>query len=215
MPRRPTVRTCIAPDFLMTLANIITLLRLALIPVFVGCAIRHGVDVQAGNGVETWRWLAIAAFGVAAVSDGVDGYIARHFNQRTVLGSKLDPLADMLLLLSGIVTLSIADWNPKFPSWFPVLVLSRDILSIRGMQLIKKHSGSVIIRPHWTGKVATVLQMTALGWLMLRMENYTHIPLWVPTVLAGIFVFWSGWVYLTDAFKQVTDNLNAKSPQNH
>jgi CDP-diacylglycerol--glycerol-3-phosphate 3-phosphatidyltransferase/cardiolipin synthase len=129
-----------------------------------------------------------------------------------VLGTKLDPLADMLLLLSGIITLSCIGWGEgqRFPSWFPVLVLSRDILSVRGMQLIKIHSGSVIIRPHWTGKLATVLQMTALGWLMLDMPKYTHIPLLVPTVLAGIFVFWSGWTYLTDAFQQVSDNLNAK-----
>ena len=55
--------------------------------------------------------------------------------------------------------------------------------------------------------------MTALGWLMLRLENFTHIPLIVPTVLAGIFVFWSGWVYLTDAFQQVSDNLHAKFQQ--
>ena len=197
----------------MTLANIITLTRLALIPVFVGCAIRHGLDVRAGITDQWWRYAAVVVFTVAAVSDGVDGFVARRFNQRTVLGSKLDPLADMLLLLSGIITLSIVDWDPKFPSWFPVLVLSRDILSTRGMQLIKIHSGSVIIRPHWTGKVATVLQMTALGWLMLRLENYTHIPLIVPTVLAGIFVFWSGWVYLTDAFQQVSDNLHAKFQQ--
>ena len=197
----------------MTLANIITLTRLALIPVFVGCAIRHGLDVRAGITDQWWRYAAVVVFTVAAVSDGVDGFVARRFNQRTVLGSKLDPLADMLLLLSGIITLSIVDWDPKFPSWFPVLVLSRDILSTRGMQLIKIHSGSVIIRPHWTGKVATVLQMTALGWLMLQLENYTHIPLIVPTVLAGIFVFWSGWVYLTDAFQQVSDNLHAKYQQ--
>jgi CDP-diacylglycerol--glycerol-3-phosphate 3-phosphatidyltransferase len=197
----------------VTIANIITLTRLALIPVFVGCAIRHGLDVRSGSTDQWWRYAAVIVFTVAAVSDGLDGFVARRFNQRTVLGSKLDPLADMLLLLSGIITLSIVDWDPKFPSWFPVLVLSRDILSTRGMQLIKIHSGSVIIRPHWTGKVATVLQMTALGWLMLRLEDFTHIPLIVPTVLAGIFVFWSGWVYLTDAFQQVSDNLHAKFQQ--
>jgi CDP-diacylglycerol--glycerol-3-phosphate 3-phosphatidyltransferase/cardiolipin synthase len=78
------------------------------------------------------------------------------------------------------------------------------------MQLIKIHSGSVIIRPHWTGKVATVLQMTALGWLMLDFQRLTHIPLWLPTIIAGVFVFWSGWTYLTDAFQQVSDNLHAK-----
>ena len=91
-----------------------------------------------------------------------------------------------------------------------MLVLSRDILSVRGMQLIKIHSGSVIIRPHWTGKLGTVLQMTAIGWLMLDLPAYTNIPVLVPTILAGIFVFSSGWMYLTDAFQQVSDNLHAK-----
>lgn len=194
----------------MNLANLITLLRLALIPVFVGCAIRHGQIVASGSTDQTWRWISVVVFGVAAVSDALDGFIARHFNQRTVLGSKLDPLADMLLLLSGIITLSMAGWKNQFPSWFPVLVLSRDILSVRGMQLIKIHSGSVIIRPHWTGKLGTVLQMTAIGWLMLDLPAYTNISVLVPTILAGIFVFSSGWMYLTDAFQQVSDNLHAK-----
>ncbi len=170
----------------------------------------HGRVVESGSTDETWRWIAVSVFAVAALSDALDGWVARTFNQMTVLGSKLDPLADMLLLLSGIITLSIVNWHPRFPSWFPVLVLARDVLSFRGMQLIKKHSGSVIIRPHWTGKASTVLQMTALGWLMLRADQLTGIPLWVPTTLAGIFVFCSGWVYLTDAFQQVSDNLHAK-----
>jgi cardiolipin synthase len=197
----------------VTVANLITLTRLALIPVFVGCAITYAQIVATGSTDSTWRWVAVVVFGVAAISDGLDGWVARRFNQCSVLGTKLDPLADMLLLLSGIITLSCVSWgqDQQFPSWFPVLVIARDVLSVRGMQLIKIHSGSVIIRPHWTGKLATVLQMTALGWLMLDFQKYTHIHLLVPTVVAGIFVFWSGWTYLTDAFQQVSDNLHAKN----
>ena len=205
--------SCFGPVLIVNVANFITLVRLALIPVFVGCAIRHGLEVSSGSADQTWRWISVGVFAVAALSDALDGFVARHFNQQTVLGSKLDPLADMLLLLSGIITLSVAGWKNEFPSWFPVLVLSRDILSVRGMQLIKIHSGSVIIRPHWTGKLGTVLQMTAIGWLMLDLPAFTHVPVLVPTILAGIFVFWSGWMYLTDAFQQVSDNLHAKFSQ--
>jgi cardiolipin synthase (CMP-forming) len=194
----------------VNLANTITITRLALIPVFVGCALRHGQDVAAGSADQTWRWAAILTFAVAALSDALDGWAARHFNQKTELGSKLDPLADMLLLIAGIVTLSFSGWQQQFPTWFPVLVLSRDILSMRGMQLIQRHSGSVIIRPHWTGKLATLLQITAIGWLMLDLASITHVPLLIPTILAGIFVFCSGWMYLTDAFQQVADNLKGR-----
>ncbi len=172
--------------------------------------------MEQGAGAElTWRLAAILAFAVAAISDGIDGWVARRFNQCSVLGSKLDPLADMLLLLTGIITMSSISWGDgqRFPSWFPVLVLSRDILSVRGMQLIVIHSGSVIIRPHWTGKLATVLQMTALGWLMLDAPQWTHIPLIIPTVVAGIFVFASGWMYLNDAFQQVSNNLRQQRDQ--
>jgi len=85
----------------MTTANKITILRMLLIPFFVLEVLYH---VKSGN--DWHRVAALLTFAVAAILDGVDGYIARHYNQRSELGAILDPLADKLLLVSGVVVLS-------------------------------------------------------------------------------------------------------------
>src|ERR1700719_4197692 len=121
----------------MTTANKITVVRILMIPAFVTMAIYYGNSVQTGTPMEWQRYAAIAIFLVAAASDGLDGYIARHFNQRSALGVILDPIADKGLLLSGVITLSISSWstNPaygKFPLWIPVLVITRDAVILVG-----------------------------------------------------------------------------------
>ena len=92
----------------MTTANKVTILRILLIPFFVVQVLYY-----VKNGNELHRLLAILSFAVAAICDGVDGYIARRYNQRSELGAILDPLADKLLLVSGIVLLSF-DHGPYF-----------------------------------------------------------------------------------------------------
>ncbi len=181
----------------MTLANRITLFRIALIPVFVVLAARYGAGVETGTPEEWCRYAAVAAFLVASVSDGLDGWIARRYNQRSKLGSVLDPLADKGLMLAAIITLSATGWSQvhRFPLWFPVLVILRDVLSTIGALMIKVHNGSVRIRPHWTGKVATVTQIVAIGWIMLRLE---FIPPIVPTFIAAAFTVISGAAHLID-----------------
>src|SRR5258708_39164920 len=109
----------------MTTANKITILRILLIPFFV-------VEVlyYVKNGNEIHRLLAILSFAVAAICDGVDGYIARRYNQRSELGAILDPLADKLLLVSGIVVLSFEHrpWLETIPLWVTGTLIGRDIL---------------------------------------------------------------------------------------
>ena len=116
----------------MTTANKVTILRILLIPFFVVEVLYY---VKAGN--EMHRIAALLTFAVAAICDGVDGYIARRYNQASELGMILDPIADKGLLLSGIITLSISNWSTidvqygKFPVWFPVLVITRDTTTTR------------------------------------------------------------------------------------
>src|SRR5204862_7580998 len=116
----------------MTTANKITVIRILMIPIFVTLAIYYGESIQEGHPQDWMRFTAITVFLLAAVSDGLDGYVARRYNQRSTLGAILDPIADKGLLLSGIITLSISNWSlvdsyyVKFPAWFPVLVISRD-----------------------------------------------------------------------------------------
>src|SRR5213083_118276 len=160
----------------MTTANKITVVRILMIPVFVTMAIYYGQSIQRGEPLEWQRFTAIAIFLIAAVSDGLDGYVARHYNQRSSLGVILDPIADKGLLLSGIITLSISNWSTtdqhygKFPAWFPVLVITRDAVILVGSVVLHILNGTVRVRPSWTGKVATVLQMAAIAWVMLQLR---------------------------------------------
>ena len=190
----------------MTTANKITIVRILLIPAFVTMAIYYGQSIQRGAPLEWQRFTAIVIFLIASASDGLDGYVARRYNQRSSLGVILDPIADKGLLLSGIITLSISNWSRvdpeygRFPAWFPVLVITRDALILVGAVLLHLLNGRVDVRPNWTGKVATVLQMIAIAWVMLQLR---FIPLIVVVIAAGVFTLVSGVVYLLHAIRQL------------
>jgi CDP-diacylglycerol--glycerol-3-phosphate 3-phosphatidyltransferase len=209
----------------MTTANKITITRILLIPVFVLMAIEYGRGVQRGEPQEWQRWTAIAVFVVAAASDGIDGYIARRFNQRSRLGVVLDPIADKGLLLTGIITLSVSNWAYEFPAWFAVLVVARDAVIVIGTVTLRLLNGSVHVRPSWMGKSATALQMLAIGVYMLQYNpfqknltvgrfefdvHFLDIPVW----LAGIFTLLSGVGYIAQGIAQVHhhDNPDTKDP---
>jgi CDP-diacylglycerol--glycerol-3-phosphate 3-phosphatidyltransferase len=190
----------------MTTANKITIVRIAMIPAFVLMAIYYGQSIQRGAPEEWQRLAAILIFLVAAASDGLDGYVARRYNQRSALGVILDPIADKGLLLSGIITLSISNWSEsdpeygRFPLWFPVLVITRDVVILVGSVVLHVLNGKVEVRPSWTGKTATVLQMAAIAWVMLQLK---FIPLTYVVILAGIFTGISGVVYVADGVRQL------------
>ncbi len=190
----------------MTTANKITVVRILMIPAFVTMAIYYGESVIRGQPLEWQRFAAVVIFILAAVSDGLDGYVARHYNQRSKLGVILDPIADKGLLLSGIITLSLTSWSEiepesgKFPVWFPVLVISRDAILLVGTLVLYLLNGKVHIKPHWTGKIATVLQMVAIGWVMLQLRI---IPLFYVVLAAGAFTLISGILYVTDGVRQL------------
>lgn len=186
----------------MTTANQITLLRILLIPVFVGFAVYYGQSCAAGAPDERWRWTAVAVFIVAAATDGLDGWLARHRNQRSRLGTILDPIADKGLLLSALLTLSLSAWPEKFPLWFPLLVIARDVLAIGGALLLAQLVNLRELTPHWTGKVATVGQMTALGAVMLKFPPwFVEASVW----FAAVFTFASGMVYLATAIRMASE----------
>ncbi len=199
----------------MTTANKITVIRILMIPVFVTLAIYYGESIQEGNAQEWMRFTAISVFLVAALSDGLDGYVARRYNQRSSLGMILDPIADKGLLLSGIITLSISNWSQvdphygKFPAWFPVLVITRDTVILLGSAVLHILNGTMRVRPSWTGKVATVLQMAAIAWVMLQIRIP---PLIYIVFAAGFFTLISGVIYVRDGVRQLTaqGHANAK-----
>ncbi len=199
----------------MTTANKITVIRILMIPAFVTMAIYYGESIQRGAPLEWQRFAAITIFLLAAVSDGLDGYVARHYSQRSALGVILDPIADKGLLLSGIITLSISNWSEsdpdygRFPAWFPVLVIARDAVILVGSVVLHLLNGKVHVKPSWTGKVATVLQMAAIAWVMLQLR---FLPLLYVVFVAGLFTFISGIIYVLDGIRQLgaEGHANAK-----
>src|SRR5437773_4776140 len=124
----------------MTTANKISIFRILLVPVFVVEVLYYA---QEGN--EMHRLAAILCFAIAAICDGVDGYIARRYNQRSELGAILDPLADKLLLVSGIVVLSF-DHHPyleMIPLWLTGTIIGRDVLLLICLVVIQMTVGKV------------------------------------------------------------------------
>src|SRR5208283_5045847 len=198
----------ISPDSAMTTANKITILRILLIPFFV-------VEVlyYAENGHELNRILAIVCFAVAAICDGVDGYVARHYNQRSELGTILDPLADKLLLVSGIVVLSF-DHPPyleSVPLWLTGTIIGRDSLILIGMLLIRLMVGKVKVRPRIIGKVATVLQMAVVLWILLQWPDKWLRALSLATAITtGI----SGLLYVWDGSRQLSAHPSSSPKPN-
>ena len=128
----------------MTAANMITVLRFVLVPVVVYCLL-----------TEQWR-LAFAGFLVAGISDGVDGFVARHFNQRTKLGGYLDPMADKLLLVSVFVVLGFLG---ELPLWLVILAVSRDALIVCAVLLSTVMSNPVEMKPLFISKANTAVQI--------------------------------------------------------
>src|ERR1051326_4308829 len=133
---RPTTQDArlVIPVSRLSLANKITIVRILLIPVFVTFAIYYVKEHQ------EWQWLsAVGVFFLAAVTDGIDGYIARKYSQKSRLGTLLDPLADKLLLVSALILFSIDNGEAfeRIPLWFPILVISRDLLLLGGSTLLQ------------------------------------------------------------------------------
>src|SRR2546427_6872101 len=190
----------------MTTANKITILRILLIPFFVVEVLYYVKD-----GHELHRLLAILSFAVAAICDGVDGYIARRYNQRSELGAILDPLADKLLLVSGIVVLSFEHrpYLETVPLWLTGTIIGRDILVLVGMFVIQMTVGKVAVRPRILGKIATVLQMVVVLWILLKWPEKWLFSL---ILAAAICTGGSGLLYVWDGVRQLSAHP-ASSPK--
>lgn len=198
----------------MTTANKITLGRIFMIPLFVMMAIYYGHGLVKGNPQEWQRWAALIIFALAAASDGLDGYIARRYNQRSKLGVILDPIADKGLLLTGIITLSLTNWSYEFPLWFPVLVITRDAIVVMGAAMLHMLNGTVQVKPSLTGKASTAAQMVALVLVMLQFNPSLHEFTFGATKMelsfldlavyvAGFFTAISGFGYIVDGIGQL------------
>ncbi len=167
----------------MNAPNLITLARLMSVPVAVWLVL--------GNEFTAAFWLFVAA----GVSDGIDGFIAKHFDQRTALGALLDPIADKALLVSMFVTLGIAG---RLPNWLVILVVFRDILIVGGFVLAIVVTQPLRWEPLAISKLNTALQIALiavlLGRLGLDVEDFGLTRVLIYTV--GTTTVLSGAAYL-------------------
>ena len=177
----------------MTLANKITVSRICLIPIFVWSAWNYGWSVLRSTPSEWFHTLATISFCVAAITDGLDGFVARRWNQRSRLGSILDPIADKALIFAAMIALSGFGWCPSLPWFFPGIVISRDLLLGIGFLTLSKLGSQMEVRPSWTGKVATVLQIICILWVLLRIPTGL---IWLAA-LASLLTIISGIGYLS------------------
>ena len=176
----------------MTLASKITLVRVALIPAYLVTMYLSGG--QAG----LWMFLSLAIFIVASLTDYVDGYIARHYNQVTDFGKFLDPLADKLLVIAAMSM--FCEWG-VFPAWALMVILTREF-AVSGLRMIASQKGSVIAAG-WSGKVKTASTMVGLCAMMafpgISVLNWVVIIMIVATTLySGVEYFIQNWKCLWD-----------------
>ena len=171
----------------MTTASKITLVRVAMIPVYMVFMYLSG-----GN-PGLWMWLGLGVFILASLTDYVDGYIARKYHQVSDFGKFLDPLADKLLTIAAMCM--FCEWG-SFPAWALMIVLTREF-AVTGLRLVAVGNGTVIAAG-WSGKVKTASTMIGLcvlmafptiGWL----SWFVIAVIVVTTVYSGAEYFIQNW----------------------
>ena len=176
----------------MTTASKITLVRVFMIPVYL-------VTMYLSQGeAGLWMYLSLAIFILASLTDFLDGYIARHYNQTTDFGKFLDPLADKLLTVAAMAM--FCEWG-IFPAWALMVILTREF-AVSGLRMIASQKGSVIAAG-WSGKVKTASTMVGLCAMMafpgISVLNWVVIIMIVATTLySGVEYFIQNWKCLWD-----------------
>lgn len=194
----------------MNLANKITVARLVLVPVFVGCVIAHSNAITGLDPDWTWRFTAIGVFAIATLSDFFDGWVARRFHQKSLLGTTLDPIADKLLMLSAIFTLAVTPWEHGFPVWFVVLVFVREAIILLGIAFMYGFLRKIEMGPHWISKAATALQMACVVWILIDFRHSAPELVWLIRVTA-VFMVISTAIYVREGIRQFAEAKQAKA----
>jgi cardiolipin synthase len=168
----------------LTAANQLTILRMLLIPAFV---------ILLLYGHRGW---ALTTFLIAALTDLLDGLIARATGQKTTLGAWLDPMADKLLLVTMFVVLTLPGMGfaNRLPVWFTVLVISRDVAIVSTVAVINLAVGPKTFRPSIFGKIATAT------YIMTGMVTLYYNYLGRQSAVVPVFVYGSLAITLVSAF---------------
>jgi len=166
----------------LTWANRITILRILLIAPFVSCMLQMN-DLSLSEHLRfVVRYAAVAIFFLMAISDGLDGFLARRNGQATKLGTFLDPIADKLLITSTCLLLASRHAGVNgflLPPTVVVLIVGKDILLLIGFVIIYFLTGKVRIVPVLAGKVSTALQLAMVAAILIAPEVTSVLPAWI------------------------------------
>src|SRR5437667_5383012 len=167
---------------MITLLNVLTVFRMALIPVFVSLLFYQKFV------------LALVVFVIAGITDGLDGLLARRFHQQSPLGRILDPVADKMMLVTSFVVLSMRNVVPApilkhlpIPFWVTITVISRDVFILVGAAAINMVTGFRAFQPSLPGKISTVVQIVAVATVILAAQTRVGTGYYLPTLYALVF----------------------------
>ena len=195
---------------IVTLQNGLTIFRMVLIPIFVSLLF-----------YQRFVW-ALAVFVVAGVTDGLDGLLARRFDQQSQLGTILDPIADKLMLVTAFIVLSMRGVFPHplpkhlpVPFWVTVSVISRDVFIIVGAAAINMMTGFRGFRPSWLGKLNTTIQIGAIAAITFAASVPYGSGYYLPTVYTSVFTLaiLSGAHYVFFVSKLLNEDRRHASPK--
>ena len=149
---------------------------------------------------QPWiRHAALVVYALAAISDALDGFVARAYNQKTKLGTLLDPLADKLMINIGFVFMAVNNqFATPVPLWFPAAILARDVMIVMGAYIINEFYGPVRIKPRITGKLTTCFQMSLV--IAILIEARFAWELMIATVVISAISYFD---YMYTGIKQV------------
>jgi cardiolipin synthase len=175
------------PSTIVTIPNLLTFLRMALIPVFASLLFYEYIG------------LALLVFLIAGISDGVDGFIARRFQQESELGTVIDPIADKLLMTTAFIILTlpnVLEPNHRVPFWVTAAVIGRDVLIIAVAGAINIMTGFHGFKPSWLGKLSTLVQVGAVVLILFAAVTGYGFFLPVTYSIVVLLAFISGFHYI-------------------
>jgi len=175
---------------MLNIPNLLAFIRLLIAPLMYFLLVNRDLEIFQGIHYSWLDYTAAFLFVLASATDFFDGYIARTFDQITTLGAILDPLADKMLTLAGFLGLMMLD---RASPWAIYLILTRELF-ITGLRVSAMSQG-MDISASWMGKVKTVAQMFAIGFLLMEWPGGTLL-LWIATALT----LYSGYEYVRDFF---------------
>jgi cardiolipin synthase len=172
---------------ILTIPNLLTFLRMALIPVFASLLFYEYIG------------LALIVFIVAGISDGIDGFVARRLNQESELGTIIDPIADKLLMTTAFIILTLPNvLTPSYrvPFWVTAAVIGRDVLIIAVAGAINIMTGFRGFQPSWLGKVSTLVQVAAVTLILFAAVSGYSFYIRATHLIVVLLAFASGVHYI-------------------